>query len=218
MVIMAIIEYSNKEQGDLQLTPHFKVWEFACKDGTDSILINEELCPAMERLFELLSLSKIIVNSGYRTPSHSKSVGGYETDQHTKGNAADIVCYAKNGSKIPSAKICCALETLGHNGGVGYTNDYTVHVDVRGKKIWFDERYGNKIIDSWYAYFTEVPRIGDVNQDGIITAEDARLALQASAQIITLDEKQTEAADMDADGTVSAADARTILRLSARII
>lgn len=215
---MAIIEYSKASQKELYLTPHFQVWEFASKDGADKILINEELCPTLERLFDLLGLSRITVNSGYRTPSHSKKVGGYETDQHTKGNAADIVCYAQKGDKVPAAKICCALESLSHDGGIGYINEYAVHVDVRDTKIWFDERYSNKIVDSWYSYFPEIARIGDVDQDGTVTAADARLALQASANLITLDEKQREAADVDGDGVITAADARIILRLSTRLI
>ena len=61
-------------------------------------------------------------------------------------------------------------------------------------------------------------RKGDVNFDDFITAGDARLALRASAKLITLDPRQYYVADVSEDGTVTAKDARTILRYSAKLI
>lgn len=58
---------------------------------------------------------------------------------------------------------------------------------------------------------------GDVNGDGDVLANDARLALRASAKLETLDAAQTEAADVDGDGRVLANDARQILRFSAKL-
>ena len=58
------------------------------------------------------------------------------------------------------------------------------------------------------------PKKGDVNADGSVTAEDARLALRASVSLEQLTEEQTAAADTDGDGAVSAEDARMILRAS----
>ncbi len=60
-------------------------------------------------------------------------------------------------------------------------------------------------------------RRGDVNGDGDILANDARLALRASAKLETLDETQTEAADVNEDGDIHADDARQILRFSAKL-
>lgn len=56
---------------------------------------------------------------------------------------------------------------------------------------------------------------GDVNEDGRITAVDARLALRASASLESLSGTQQKAADVDEDGIVTAQDARAILRFSA---
>ena len=56
---------------------------------------------------------------------------------------------------------------------------------------------------------------GDVNEDGRITAADARLALRASASLEILSETQKKAADIDKDGSVTASDARAILRFTA---
>lgn len=149
---MAIKVYSLKKDGNKKLSSHFKVKEFRCKDATDQILLNDQLVPLLEKLFIKLKCSTIIVNSGYRTNSYTVKVGGYVGDQHTKGNAADIRCN-KNGKVIPAKEVCCALEELGHNGGVGYISSTSVHVDVRGNKSWFDETNGKTRIASFKKYF-----------------------------------------------------------------
>ncbi|MCR5782730.1 MAG: dockerin type I repeat-containing protein [Clostridia bacterium] len=58
---------------------------------------------------------------------------------------------------------------------------------------------------------------GDVNFDGNVSADDARLALRASARLEQLSADQTKCADVIRDGKVSADDARLILRASARL-
>ncbi len=58
---------------------------------------------------------------------------------------------------------------------------------------------------------------GDVNDDGKITASDARKTLRASAKLEELTEEQLKIADVDLNGRVSAADARLILRVSAKL-
>jgi uncharacterized protein YcbK (DUF882 family) len=146
--------FSVKNDGNKKLSAHFSVSEFRCKDGTDTIILNLDLIAVLEKLFAELKCGKINVTSGYRTDKHSISVGGYTGDQHTKGNAADIICYDLSGSKvIPAKDVCCALERINHNGGVGYISANSVHVDVRGKKVWFDETKSERTTDSWYKYF-----------------------------------------------------------------
>ncbi|MDR1628885.1 MAG: CAP domain-containing protein [Oscillospiraceae bacterium] len=56
---------------------------------------------------------------------------------------------------------------------------------------------------------------GDIDQNGALTAADARLALRASANLEALDETQKELCDVDRDNKITAADARMILRVSA---
>nr|MCR5781162.1 hypothetical protein [Clostridia bacterium] len=58
---------------------------------------------------------------------------------------------------------------------------------------------------------------GDVDGNGQILADDARLALRASAKLETLTEAQSFAADVDGNGQVLADDARQILRFSAKL-
>lgn len=55
---------------------------------------------------------------------------------------------------------------------------------------------------------------GDVNYDGEISSEDARLALRGSVGLETLVGDDFKAADVDGDGELTSADARYILRWS----
>ena len=50
-----------------------------------------------------------------------------------------------------------------------------------------------------------------------ITAQDARIALRAAAQLEALEGVFSQAADSDADSTVTATDARKILRIAAKL-
>ena len=56
---------------------------------------------------------------------------------------------------------------------------------------------------------------GDVNQDGKITASDARLTLRAAAGLETLSAEKKSIADIDTNGKITASDARKILRIAA---
>lgn len=146
--------YSLKRDGNTRLSAHFQVKEFKCKDGSDKIIVNMDLINLLEQLYDKLGAGAINITSGYRTPSHSVKVGGYATDQHTKGNAADITAKKKDGTPFSSKDITLALEDLNHAGGIGLINkNGSVHLDVRGKKCWFDETNGEKLVQSWYAYW-----------------------------------------------------------------
>ena len=82
------------------MSPHFNVSEFRCKCGKEhDTLISDELIANLERLFEALGCSKIIVTSGYRCEQHDKNVGGSGTGQRTLDKAADICCYGQDDSR-----------------------------------------------------------------------------------------------------------------------
>ena len=57
--------------------------------------------------------------------------------------------------------------------------------------------------------------LGDVDNSGTVDATDARLILQAAAQLRVLEGNAAKAADMDNDGTISATDARYALQVAA---
>ena len=214
---MAVKTYSKSKDGVTKLSPHFRVREFASPDS-DTVKIDPKLIAILERLYDYLGCSKIIITSGYRTAAHDRAVGGNGRGYHVKGRADDINCWRGNG-RIYGSEICCALQELGWNHGVGWIAGHAVHIDTRTARYWFDEQNGCLSIgDDWYAYMDSkghrVPRLlkGDVDGDGKVTSTDARLALQAAVGKVTLTEKQAIAADQNGDGTVDSTDARQILQ------
>lgn len=56
---------------------------------------------------------------------------------------------------------------------------------------------------------------GDVNNDGIVSAIDARIVLQVVAEIKSIDSISMEVADLNGDGKITAIDARIILQIVA---
>lgn len=151
--------FSYKTQGNIKLSDHFSVKEFASISGnkiyTDEVLIHNKLIELLEGLYAKLNCSKIIVNSGYRTPQHEIDIGGNKTgvSRHTQGRAADCVCYGKDNKPISAKIVCCALEDMGVLG-IGYisANDISVHCDTRTIKF-FEIEYLNKSINSFHEYF-----------------------------------------------------------------
>lgn len=127
--MVEINAYSLKKDGNKNLTAHFKVKEFACKDGTDTVFIAREL-PVVCEYIRMRCNKGITVNSAYRTPAHNKKEGGVDNSQHLYGTAADL----KTPSGYTPAKLASiAREIMPNWGGVGiYT--WGIHVDVRETK------------------------------------------------------------------------------------
>ena len=214
---MAVKTYSKARDGATKLSLHFRVREFASPDS-DTVKIDPKLIEILERLYDYLGCSKIIITSGYRTAAHDRAVGGNGRGYHVKGRAADVNCW-RGDSRIHGSEICCALQELGWTHGIGWIAGHAVHVDTRTTRYWFDEQNGCRSIgDDWYAYMEaeghRVPRLlkGDVDGNGTVDSTDARLALQAAVGKVTLTEKQKIAADMNDDGKVDSTDAREILQ------
>ncbi len=146
------------EFGDAtQLSAHFNAKEFRCKCGKEhDFEVNEKLVENLEKLYETLNCSKIIVTSGYRCTVHDKNVGGNGTGQHTKGNAADICCYGQDGQPISSKIVCCTAQDIGFTGIANIDTSYQyTHVDIRTGSKWYgDETKGNSsVTNDFYCYF-----------------------------------------------------------------
>ncbi|MDE7098771.1 MAG: DUF882 domain-containing protein [Ruminococcus sp.] len=138
-----------KSTDKTQLTTHFNISEFRCKcGGNHDTKLDTELVDKLEKLHKALNCSKIIINSGYRCPTHSVNAGGSATDYHTKGYAADIVCYDQKGNKISSKIISCAAQDLGFGGIANIDSTYTAtHVDTRTSNFW----KGDEVVTSDYS-------------------------------------------------------------------
>ena len=89
VIHMAIKQYSLKKDGAKQLSPAFRVREFRCRDGTDTILIDEGLVVLLQCIREHFG-KPVTITSGYRTAAHNAAVGGAKSSQHLLGRAADI--------------------------------------------------------------------------------------------------------------------------------
>ena len=150
---MAVKTVSIKALGrDYKISPHFKLSEMACKDGSDKVLYSTELMAKLEELRAYGGFT-VSINSGYRTPAYNKKIGGASRSQHTLGTAADIVV-KKNGAVVSAKKVCCLCQSLGFKG-IGYISANAVHVDTRASGSYRgDERrgYGGNVSD-FYRYF-----------------------------------------------------------------
>lgn len=139
------------------ISSHFSISEFKCKcGGNHDTKVDSDLVSKLETLRTNLSCSKIVINSGYRCPTHDKNVGGSGSGPHCKGVAADIVCYDQNGNKISSKKVCCAAQDIGFNGIANIDKTYTAtHVDVDNRKWYGDETITTaySITNDFYSYY-----------------------------------------------------------------
>lgn len=169
--------YSNNGIG--QLSEHFSVIEFSCKcGGSHEIRVDTELIEKLETLRKVLDCSKIIVNSGYRCPDHDRRVGGSGGGMHTKGQAADIICYDKEGRIYPAGEVCCAAQEIGFGGIANIDKTYTaVHVDTRKGSKWYGDEAvpggtTSSVCNDFYEYYPDVKRkeeirTGTIEIDGI---------------------------------------------------
>lgn len=147
-------KYNDKTQ----LAEHFNVQEFRCKcGGAHDILVNQELPAKLEKLHKALHCSKIIINSGHRCSAHDRAVGGSGSGQHVSGNAADIVCFDKDGNRIDSRKVSCAAQDIGFKGIANIDKQYNAtHVDARPSGSWLGDEVvttAYSVTDDFYKYY-----------------------------------------------------------------
>lgn len=121
--------YSLKADGDKNLTAHFKVKEFACKDGSDCILIDDRL-PIVLEYIRCRANKRLTIASGYRTVAYNEKVGGAEHSQHCLGTAADVTIPGGLNWDILHQ---FAREIMPNYGGTGKYATF-IHVDVRDAK------------------------------------------------------------------------------------
>jgi peptidoglycan hydrolase-like protein with peptidoglycan-binding domain len=107
---------------------HFKVREFACKHCGE-IKIDINLLVKLEELRRAIGNRPIIINSGYRCPTHNRNVGGAKNSQHMYGKAVDIRVNGMSPRTLEKY-----ADTVFNNGGVGMGGATIVHVDTRGHK------------------------------------------------------------------------------------
>lgn len=120
--------YSKAKDGGKKLSGNFKVSEFACRDGSDAVLVAPRLVMVLQTIRDHFG-SAVTISSGYRTPQYNTKVGGVAHSQHCYGTASDIVV---KGQK-PADVAAYARKIMPDWGGVGIYNTFT-HIDVREAK------------------------------------------------------------------------------------
>ena len=131
--------YSKAKDGGKALSANFKVREFACSDGTDTIFIAPGLVGALQQIREHFG-KPVTINSGYRTETKNKAVGGAPYSQHKYGTAADIVVAGVTPLEV--ARYAEAI--LPNMGGIGLYKTFT-HVDVRANRSRWNSTSGKEI-------------------------------------------------------------------------
>ena len=128
----------------MRLTKNFTQREFRSRDGAKmplDVLENiKELACNLQVLRDFLGES-IKVNSGWRSESHNKAIGGVKTSQHVLGKASDICV-----KDIETDDLYLIIESLieqgeMQEGGLGLYNSF-IHYDIRGTRArWNYKKY-----------------------------------------------------------------------------
>lgn len=125
---MEIKAYINETQSNVKLYRHFRVKEFACKDGSPVTFIDEYLVLILDILRQTIG-KPVIITSGYRTPEHNTKVGGAKYSYHMRGMAADI----RVDGMTPKA-LAKELDKLAPNSCGIIVYKSWVHFDTRDSK------------------------------------------------------------------------------------
>lgn len=146
---MGVKSYSAKKDGSTYLSRNFQVNEFACNDGSDTVLVSSELVALLQQIRDHFGKT-VVINSGYRTSAYNKKIGGATHSQHVQGTAADIV--VSGISPLAVAQYAEYLQPT--SGGIGVYTSFT-HVDVRASRSRWDNRSGKEVVVSGWPGYTE---------------------------------------------------------------
>jgi uncharacterized protein YcbK (DUF882 family) len=124
--VTGVRAYSLKESGgSYALSAHFQLWEFACKDGSDVVLVHPVALYLLEDIRRRVGKA-LHLNSAYRTVSYNAAITDSASGSaHIYGLADDIWA-----SGVPPSVIADLAENLGV-GGLGRYSTFT-HVDIMG--------------------------------------------------------------------------------------
>lgn len=134
---MNIKNYSKKRDGQKNITPNIKVYEVACKDGTDAIKIDYVICCFAQYIRELLGKA-IHINSAYRTVTYNRKVGGKSGSRHLKGCALDLWIQSVKQQDLANYFYSMGLIRVGVYGSF-------VHADTDRSLQWLSQENFRKV-------------------------------------------------------------------------
>jgi len=127
--MIGVQQFSKSRDGAKQLSENFKIKEFACKDGSDKILVDATFVQTHLQDIRSHFNKPVNVNSAYRTPVYNAKVGGAKNSYHMQGRAFDISIKG-----VTPAEIARYAASIGVPGVIQYNT--FVHVDSRDSKYW----------------------------------------------------------------------------------
>lgn len=133
-----IRSYSLKRDGEKRLSDNFKVKEFACRDGSDGILVADELISILQTIRNTFRL-RVRIGSGFRTRSYNSRIGGAYNSRHMSGEAADIDVLNADGSEYDALEVAMTAQALGCRaiGCYRYADGQSwIHVGSNNGRYW----------------------------------------------------------------------------------
>ena len=125
---------STTARRSVRLSPHFVLAEFHCHDGTP---VPAQALPALRRLVRQVlepmreKFGQCRVNSGFRTDSYNRKIGGEDKSQHLYHRSpADVAADVAFASGSPREWAAEAARLLRDGGGIGTYGTFA-HVDNR---------------------------------------------------------------------------------------
>jgi hypothetical protein len=119
-------------------TKNFKLSEFKCSDGT---AVPQKYWGNLAALMEQLQIIRetidkpITINSGYRTPTYNKAVGGVANSSHLVAKAADIKVIGISSLELCKIILKLIQEGKIKNGGLGLYDSF-IHYDIGNIRRW----------------------------------------------------------------------------------
>ena len=123
-----IKSYIMDTEANEKIGQHFKVREFACKDGSQVVFVDSYLVSIRDILRNQVG-KPVYINSGYRTPTRNKEVGGAKYSYHMRGMAADIRVEGMTAKEIANK----LNKIIPSECGIIVYKTW-VHIDTRTKK------------------------------------------------------------------------------------
>ena len=125
---MSIKTYSLRSDGGKKLSDNFRVREFACNDGSDTVKIDPDNVAQLQKIRDHFGKA-ITVTSGYRTALYNKKIKGATKSYHMTGQAADIVIKG-----VDPLKVYLYADSINVNCVIYYPLKKFCHIDTRPNK------------------------------------------------------------------------------------
>lgn len=129
-LILAVcgIVLGNLWTRDPQISRNFKLCEFASPD-TGEAKMDMQVKINLQKVRDHFG-KKVVVISGYRTPTHNRNIGGKPNSLHLKGMAVDWYVEGVSAREMAQVARECGFTGIG-------IYKYSVHTDIGESETWY---------------------------------------------------------------------------------